>query len=352
MYHDISIEEALALKNRKVNFIDLRSEKEYQEDAIPGAINIPIFNNEERAKIGTTYKQIGVEEAKKLGLDIVGPKLSRIYSEIRELSKDKPIVLYCWRGGMRSKYMASMLDSMGLYVRRIIGGYKAYRRTVHDYLYREQLPHRAVVLCGLTGVSKTHILKRLEKMGTPVLDLEELANHRGSVYGKIAMPPSPSQKKFETNIAEKLTQYEQCNYFIAECESRRIGQLLVPPAVMNSLRNGYKILIYAKLSTRVNRIIHDYTNGPNYNIDELQTATSKLTKYLGTKKVEELNVMLAEQKFEEVFTYLLANYYDRLYKYPEGPDKDFDLCVDSEDLDLAAERIHAYLKRLPGYKDL
>lgn len=350
MYQDISVEEALKLS--KVHYIDLRSEKEYQTDSLPGAINVPLFNNEERAQIGTTYKQAGPEAAKQLGLEIFGPKLKSFYVTMRKLSKEKPLVLYCWRGGMRSQFAAGVMDSMGVPVRRIIGGYKAYRKLVYRYLYGERLPHRAVVLYGLTGVGKTHILERLQEMGAPVLDLEGLAHHRGSVYGKIAMPPSPSQKKFESGIAEKLVKFENSNYFIAECESKRLGKLNVPPAVMNTLKDGYKILIYAKLRTRVQRIIEDYTVGPNHNIEELQVSTSKLVKYLGRQKVAELNSMLAAGNFEEVFTYLLVNYYDKLYKYPETHDDSYDLCVDSEDLDLAAQKIYDYIIKLPGYKHI
>ncbi|MBM7854467.1 tRNA 2-selenouridine synthase [Desulfohalotomaculum tongense] len=342
MYRDITIDEAMSTNN--ACYIDLRSENEYAEDRIPGAINVPLFNNEERARIGTVYKQVSVEEAKKLGLEIAGSKLSKLYQQIKEYSKGKILIVYCWRGGMRSQFVASVLSSMGLPVRRIVGGYKAYRKQVYSYLYNVELPHNAVVLHGLTGVGKTHILERLEAMGAPVLDLENLAANRGSVYGKINMPPSPSQKLFETKLAEKLKSFEKVNYFFVECESRRLGRLYVPPAVYKKINTGCRVLLYASLSTRVKRIIADYTGGENKNIRELQESTAKLAKYLGKNKVEELNQMLEQQEFEAVFTYLLTKYYDPLYKYPQQPDNNYDCNVDCENLDLAAEKIFQHFK--------
>lgn len=342
MYEDICIEEALNEGN--VCYIDLRSEKEFTEDTIPGAVNIPLFNNEEREEIGTIYKQVSVEEAKLLGLEIAGKKLKQIYQLAKKHTKGKKGVVFCWRGGMRSQFVASVLTSMGIPVKRITGGYKAYRKLVYQYLYEKELPHDAVVLHGLTGVGKTRVLLRLQEMGIPVIDLETLAAHKGSVYGKINMPSSPSQKMFESKIMTKLTFYEKSKYFVAECEGRRLGKLYVPPKVIEKIKTGHKILLYANLNTRVKRIIEDYTSGPNKNISELQNATSKLVKYLGKKKVKELNDLLEQEKFEEVFSYLLENYYDPLYKYPQQPDNNYDYCVNCEDLDLAAEKIYQYLQ--------
>ncbi|AEF94322.1 tRNA 2-selenouridine synthase [Desulfotomaculum nigrificans CO-1-SRB] len=347
MVKDISISEALKIPN--ACFVDIRSEKEFAEGAIPGAINIPLFNNEERAQVGTTYKQIGIDEAKILGLQIAGPKFPGLFNQLSALSKEKPVVLYCWRGGMRSKYTAAVLSSLGVNLYRIKGGYKEYRRYVHNYLDRQIIPHKSIVLHGLTGVGKTTILKKLAVQGYPVLDLEGLARHRGSAFGKIGLPPSPSQKDFEAAIVQILTSAAPQGMIIVECESRRVGKLIVPPAVFNSMTEGYRVLLYASVEQRVQRIINEYTNGPNNNVEELQKCTTMLTKSLGKRVVEELNAKLSQRNFTEVFTYLLTRYYDPLYKYPDKPSDDYDLSVDCSNLDLATSKIARWVESLPEY---
>lgn len=347
MLRDICITDALKIKD--AYFIDVRSEGEYEEGAIPGAVNVPLFNNEERAKVGTTYKQVGTEEAKLLGLEIAGPKFPELYNQVERLSRDKNVILYCWRGGMRSKYTSAVLDSLGLKVYRVQGGYKAFRRYIHKYLDREMIPHKSIVLHGLTGVGKTLVLQKLQALSYPVLDLEGLANHRGSAYGKIGLPPSPTQKDFEAQVVQSLTEAEPEGIIFVECESRRVGKLIVPPAMMASMAKGYRVLLYTSLETRVQRIIKEYTNGPNYNIEQLQQSTSMLIKSLGKQVVDTLNEDLAGRNFAKVFSFLLTRYYDPLYKYPDGPSNQYDLSVDCSDLDQASNRISQWVKTLPEY---
>ncbi|MDO7787465.1 tRNA 2-selenouridine(34) synthase MnmH [Desulforamulus aquiferis] len=347
MLKDIPIIEALKLENACL--IDLRSEGEFEDGSIPGAVNIPLFNNEERAKVGTVYKQIGTAEAKALGLEIAGPKGPKLFQQISNLANEKKVLLFCWRGGMRSKYTWAVMNSLGLDVCRIQGGYKAYRRYVHGYLDREAIPHKSIVLCGLTGVGKTLVLNRLADMGLPILDLEHIARHRGSAYGKIGLPPSPSQKDFEAEAVKALVSAEAAGVVFVECESRRVGKLIVPASVMNSMGGGYKILLYTDLHTRVQRIIDEYTVGPDSNIEELQKCTSMLRKSLGTNKVEELNEKLAQRNFEEVFSFLLSSYYDPLYKYPDKPSDSYSLSVDCTNIEECSMRIAEWVKTLPEY---
>lgn len=347
MVKDISITEAL--KSKDVCFVDVRSEGEFKEGSIPGAINIPIFNNTERAKIGTIYKQVGPNEAKSLGLKIASPKLPDLYDSIHKLTAEKEVMLYCWRGGMRSKYTASILESLGLNVSRIKGGYKAYRRYVHNYLDLNNIPHKCVVLHGLTGVGKTIIIQKLKEQGLPVLDLETIACHRGSAYGNINMPESPSQKDFESQIVQDLVKAEEKGVIIVECESRRVGKLILPSSIMNSMSMGYRILLYASMDVRVARIISDYTSGQNNNIQELQYSTSLLKKSLGNNVVDELNKKIAEKKFTQVIPYLLTNYYDPLYKYPEVPSSDYHLSVCTDEIEFATTQIAEWVKSLPEY---
>lgn len=341
------MEEALSLSG--VLLVDVRSEGEFREATIPGAVNIPLLDNVERAMVGTTYKHKGPAEARKLGLELISPRLPRWMRAFEELAAGRPVVLFCWRGGLRSHFTASILDVMGYAVYRILGGYKAYRRYVNRYLGVDELPLKAIVIHGLTGVGKTRLLSALAKQGLPVLNLEGLARHRGSVYGKIGLPPSPTQKMFEGLIVQALVAAEEKGVFVVECESRRLGHLLVPPAVLKAMEQGYRVLVYDSLENRVRRIREDYTQGPDQNILALQQATASLQKYLGAKRMAELNGMLARGEFNRVFTYLLTKYYDPLYKYPDGPSSVYDLCISTADLQEATIRIRDWIASLPEY---
>ena len=348
MIAEITINEAF--KMDKALFVDVRSEDEYTKDTIPGAVNIPVLNNEERALVGTLYHREGAASSRRLALELVAPKLPGKIANVDNNVHDGELVVFCWRGGERSKFMASVLDTMGYNVYRISGGYKTYRRYVKEYLDKEELTQRAVVLHGLTGVGKTDVLKSLGQKGLPVLDLEGLAQHRGSVYGKIGLPPSPSQKAFESDIVRFLSSIEDEGKFIVECESRRVGNLLVPPPLMRSIKDGIRVLLYAPLANRVRRIRDIYTDGPGENVEKLQEATTSLSKKIGRSKVEELNRMLEERKFEPVFSFLLQKHYDPLYKYPEGPSEDFNLAVDTKDVEEASDLVFNFVASLPKNK--
>lgn len=347
MVAEITIDEALKMKNALL--VDVRSEDEYSEDTIPGAVNIPVLDNEERALVGSLYRCDGPVSARRHALELAAPKLPSKIAAVDSAGAGDPVV-FCWRGGDRSRFMASVLDTMGYRVYRIIGGYKSYRRYVNEYLGKEELTQRAVVLHGLTGVGKTEVLEILGRKGLPVLNLEGLARHRGSVYGKIGLPPSPTQKAFESEIVKFLSSIDKKGIFLVECESRRVGNLLVPLPLMNAIRNGIRVLLYAPLAERVRRIRSIYTDGPGENVEKLQEATSTLVKRLGRARVEELNRMLENRNFEPVFTYLLTEYYDPLYKYPDRPSEEYSCSVDTSDLEKASEQILSFVSNLQEYK--
>ncbi len=349
MVEDITINEAARLG--KVLWVDVRSENEYAEATVPGAVNLPVLNNEERALVGASYHREGPDASKRLALQMAAPKLPTKITEIDKVAGENSLVVFCWRGGERSRFMASVLDTMGYRVYRVIGGYKSYRRYVKEFFEREELTQQAIVLHGLTGVGKTDVLLQLGRKGLPVLDLEGLARHRGSVFGKIGLPPSPSQKSFESSIMLFLTSIGDKGAFCVECESRRIGNLLVPPPMMNAIKNGIRVLLYAPLVSRVRRIREIYASGPGDNVKRLQEATSSLVKRIGRVKVEELNRMLDDRNFDPVFTFLLKYYYDPLYKYPEGPSADYSICVDTTDIEKASEIIFNFTTNLPEYKN-
>ncbi|OAT86686.1 tRNA 2-selenouridine(34) synthase MnmH [Desulfotomaculum copahuensis] len=350
MQRNITVPEALDLTGAVL--VDVRSEAEFAEATIPGAVNIPLLDNVQRALVGVAYKERGPQYARRLGLDLTAPRLPRFIASFDRLAAGRPVVLFCWRGGLRSQYSAGLLEVMGFPVYRILGGYKAYRRYVNEYLGRESLPLRAVVLHGLTGVGKTRLLTALAQTGVPVLDLEGLAAHRGSVFGKIGMPPSPSQKMFEGLIVQALRQAQTRGLFVVECESRRLGRLLVPPVVFKSIQEGYRVLLYDSLENRVRRIREDYIRGPDGNVDALQKAVAALEKYLGRQRVAELNRELAGGDFNRVFSDLLTGYYDPLYKYPAGPSDDYHLSVDMSDLPGAVDKVRRFVLSLPGHDHL
>ncbi len=349
MIKNITVEEALDLYDAVI--IDVRSGGEFSEGTIPGAVNLSLLNDEERARVGAEYKQKGPKSARRLGLEIVSPKLVEMVREFEGLAgRGKKMVLFCWRGGMRSQYMAQILDMMGFNIYRIEGGYKAYRRYISRYL-DGCLPHSAVVVCGLTGVGKTLVLKKLSERGLPVLDLEGLALHRGSVYGKVGLPPSPTQRLFEGHIYSVLKEAESKGVFLVECESRRLGRLLVPPAVVNAMKRGYKILLYAPLEVRIRRSLEEYISGFDEveNKAQLLKATGSLLRYLGRKRVEFLSDMIAGGRMDKAVELLLLEYYDPLYKFPDRSDPGYHLSVDASNIEQAVEEIHRFVTGLVEY---
>ncbi|MFZ5645268.1 MAG: tRNA 2-selenouridine(34) synthase MnmH [Bacillota bacterium] len=350
MIKNISIEEALAKQDAII--IDVRSEGEYEETTIPGAINVPLLNNDERVRVGTVYKQVSPVAARRLGMELVAPKLVDMVNTIeRHCAPGKKVILFCWRGGLRSQFVSYVLDMMGFDVYRINGGYKAFRRYVNTYLNESELAQKAVVIHGNTGVGKTLILRRLAKIGVPVLDLEGLAVHRGSVYGKVGLPPSPTQKHFEALVFKNLIDSEKKGIFLVECESRRLGKILVPTSVIAAMKKGYRILLYAPLEIRVKRSVEEYFSGFNEKdaIPQLMEATGALAKYLGNKNVEMLNSFITGGQIEKAVEFLLARYYDPLYRYPDQSDPGYNLSVDTTDIEGAVNKICGFVKSLAEY---
>jgi len=345
MVKEITVEEALNLPGAKL--IDVRSESEYREATIPDALNIPLLRDEERTKVGAAYKQKGVDDARALGLNFVSPRLPEMVKQYQELARQGPLVVFCWRGGMRSKSVCSVLAAIGIPVYRLVGGYKAYRRYVNEYLNRP-LPHRVAVIHGLTGVGKTELLQELRQRKAPAVDLEGLANNRGSVFGQIGMRPQPSQKMFEGLLVRELAFWEAEGYIVVECESRRIGRVILPSSLMEGMRSGIRILAYCPLPVRIERIKRIYARESGENKEELKAAIKSLEKRIGKTKVAEFSQMVDRGSLDEVVEYLLVNYYDPLYKYPDQPAEGYELCIETTDTGEAAEKIKKYLEGLLG----
>lgn len=239
--------------------IDVRSEAEFAEDHIPGAINCPVLNNEERVRVGTIYKQVSPFEAKKIGAALVSRNIARHLEE--NLSQRprtwKPLV-YCWRGGTRSAAFAGVLQQIGWRANRIEGGYKTYRRTVIDDL--ATLPNRYDwrVICGLTGSGKSRLLRALAWAGAQVLDLEALAAHRGSVLGNLPDAPQPSQKMFESLVWHALHKFDAARPVFVESESKKIGNLRTPEALIEAMWASACIRLDAPMPLRVAMLMQEY----------------------------------------------------------------------------------------------
>ena len=239
--------------------IDVRSPAEYAEDHIPGAVSCPVLDDAERARVGTLYKQVSPFQARKLGAALVARNIARhLETAFAQMERDWRPLGYCWRGGKRSGAMAHVLREVGWHARTLEGGYRAYRRYVLERL--AELPRTLTlrVIHGTTGSGKSRLLRALALAGAQVLDLEELAAHRGSVLGDLPDRPQPSQKWFESLLLEQLAALDPARPVYIEGESRKIGQLQVPEALIEAMRAAECLLLDADLETRVALLMDEY----------------------------------------------------------------------------------------------
>ncbi|UWQ47106.1 tRNA 2-selenouridine(34) synthase MnmH [Leisingera aquaemixtae] len=253
--------------------IDVRSPAEYAEDHVPGAINLPVLDNEERAEVGTIYVQDSPFKARKLGAALVFRNAAGHIEQSLSHHEGswKPLV-YCWRGGQRSGSFTWMLQQIGWRAEVVQGGYQSYRRLVNAALYQTALPHRLVALDGYTGSAKTEVLKRAGEMGVQVLDLEGLANHRGSLLGD--MPePQPSQKGFESALAGALMKLDPARPVLVEAESSKIGQRIIPPAVWDAMKQAPRIELQVPVAARCRYLVEAY--------DDILSDADRLREKLG-----------------------------------------------------------------------
>lgn len=307
MYSQLDILDFLN-KAEGFTIIDARSEKEYLQGHIPGAINIPILNNDERVAIGTCYKKKGKQEAVLLGFDLVGKRFGDIARKANAEISNKNIFVYCWRGGMRSNILSWVLSVVGFKVSLLKGGYKKYRNNVLQNLAS---PPPFLVLGGATGSGKTHLLKELENLGQQVLDLEGLSNHRGSAYGALGMQKQPSNEQFENYIAEKLRRTKTTEFVWIENESRLIGANMVPESIYLSLRESPLVEIVLNINERIKIILKDYAVFPK---EDLIKSTEKIQKRLGGLRTKEAIQAILEDRYED-WLKIVLEYYDKTYSY-------------------------------------
>lgn len=303
------------LQTGSYELIDVRTPREFAEFHIPGAYNEPIFTNEERVSVGTTYKQIGTDEAKELGIDFLSEKLPGIYRRLKHLHEhtENPLCIYCWRGGLRSQSLASILAVMGIECYQLEGGIRSYRnKIIRDFENRTLQSKPFIVIEGHTGTQKTAFLEKLQDDGYPVLNLEKYAGHRGSVFGAIGLAPH-SQKRFDSMLWERLQELGNTPYYIIEGESKRIGRISLPEFILQGKRNSIRINLACPFDERLKTIYSTYR--PNDHRDEIVAATEKIMKRLPFPLQEKLTSCLQEKAYMDVFAILLEHYYDPRYTY-------------------------------------
>ncbi|MDQ0195045.1 tRNA 2-selenouridine(34) synthase MnmH [Paenibacillus wynnii] len=340
MFQDITLEELRSLRARKkITVIDVRSPSEYVESTLPDSLNIPLFDDQERAEIGTLYKQTSVQAAKERGLEVVSAKLPAFIKEFGEIEGDK--VVFCWRGGMRSRTTATVLSLMDIHAYRLVGGFKAYRKWVLDELENYDFKPKSYVIHGNTGTGKTSLLHRLKALGHPVLDLEGMAGHRGSIFGEIGLRAN-NQKTFDSLLLEELNTLEQSPYVLFEAESKRIGKVVMPPFMAQQKERAIQIWIDMPIESRVRQILEDYQ--PEQFKDQYISAFLSIKSRIHIPVAAEIERHLKADQFGEAVALLLEHYYDPRYDYTSTQYEDSErVCFKVNNLDEAEAAVVSYL---------
>jgi len=288
--------------------MDVRSPKEYYHGHIPFAINMPLFSDEERAIVGTIYKQQGKQPAIEKGLEIVGPKLVAFVNVAKNNAADNVIYIHCWRGGMRSGSVAWLLELYGLTVFTLKGGYKAFRNYVLESF---KIPKSILILGGKTGSGKTLILKQLSKKNQQVIDLEGLANHKGSAFGALGENQQPSQEQFENNLALELLPINNNLPLWLEDESRLIGNKVIPEGLWQQMIDANVLFVSLPFNVRVNYLVEHYGK---YSTEQLQTSITKISRRLGNEQTKLCIEALTKNDLITTCEICLL-YYDKSYQH-------------------------------------
>lgn len=293
--------------------IDVRTPLEFAEDHIPGAINAPVLTNEERVIVGTMYKQVSPFEATRLGAALVAKNIAH---HLQTIFADKPQnwrpLIYCWRGGKRSGSMTAWFNLIGWKARQLEGGYKAYRHLVLEELQSLPARFRYQVLCGLTGSGKTRLLRALDECGAQVLDLEDLAQHRGSLLGALPGVAQPSQKGFDSLLWQALKRLDPARPVFVEAESKKIGVLRLPDALMQSLSRADCIRVEASLNDRVDFLCDDYA-ALFVDPDVFKRQLARLTELQGRQVIARWHDLIDAGAKAELFRELIEQHYDPAY---------------------------------------
>jgi tRNA 2-selenouridine synthase len=294
--------------------IDARSEGEFELDHLPSAVNWPVLNNEERIVVGTTDRQENSFESKKIGSAMVARNVARhIDTHVRNLPQDWKPLVYCWRGGKRSGTLAWFLDQIGFHTHVVDGGYKAFRKALVDDLAALPLKLNFTVICGKTGSGKTRLLHALARAGAQTLDLEDLANHRGSVLGIIPGKPQPSQKAYDRMVWERLSQLDPAKPVFVESESKKVGNLAVPEVLMQHMReNGQCIQVDLNDDSRVALLLEEY-DFFRQDVPLFHTRLDALLTIRGHEVINRWKEQSQAGDFAAVYRDMMLNHYDPVY---------------------------------------
>ncbi len=303
----LSVERFLATAEAGIPVFDVRSPGEFAQGHLPGAVNVPLFDDAERAEIGTLYKQVGQQAAIDRGWEIVRPKLEGFAETARRTAVDGRLLVHCWRGGMRSGHFADFLRGRGFEADMLEGGYKAFRRKVLDTLGR---PMKLLVLGGETGSGKTETLQALASLGEQVLDLEHFAHHRGSAFGALGLPPQPTTEQFENDLFRLVERLDLDRPVWVEDESRNIGQVFLHQTLWAQMQQAPVIRLEVPLEWRVARLVADYGAFPKA---DLALSLEKIARRLGGLALQNALSALDEGRLDEVAR-LSLHYYDRAYR--------------------------------------
>jgi len=292
----------------KYPIIDVRSPGEYNKGHIPGSYNIPLFNDDERSVVGKKYKQVSREAAVYAGLGFVGKKLVSMIKHAKKIAGKKEILIHCWRGGMRSESMAWLFSVAGLNTYVLTGGYRAYRQYIRKKLSENQ---RIVILGGKTGSGKTEILYEMEKLGQQIIDLEGLANHKGSAFGALGQEIQPTTEQFTNNLFDVWKDIDPNRSVWIEDESKNIGSVSIPDELFEKMNQAPVIVVEMKKELRIKRLVKEYSF---FDYQLLEKSILKIQKRLGGLNTQECIKAVREKKFARAIEISLT-YYDKAYLY-------------------------------------
>lgn len=319
-------------------FVDVRTPGEWSKGAVPDSVNLPLFSNEERARIGTLYKQVGKQEAIEEGKQFVGSRFHDFIEQFRPFQQRR-LFIYCARGGMRSASVAKLMFSEGFDAWQIVGGYKRFRNLVLEW-FETQLPEQFIVLHGPTGVGKTLLLQKL----IPAIDLEGLAQHRSSLFGGINRQPR-TQQWFEALLFQQLYQLKAEPLPFIEGESRKVGDVHLPFQLVDRMKTSRMVLVQADLPTRVRRTLDEYLLHDPQTLQSLEVVINQLRMGLSNQLVDELIDNLRQGNYEWVAETLLERYYDPKYGHSMR-NYQFEKVTDSTNLEAAIQELMNFRRQL------
>jgi tRNA 2-selenouridine synthase len=321
--------------SESIPVIDVRSPSEFNTGHIPGAVNIPLFNDIEREAVGIRYKKEGQIPAIIEGLKLSAPSMSYKLEEALKKEKNGKLLVHCWRGGMRSEAMAWLFSLGNIETKVLEGGYKAYRHYILGSLSEKR---KMIVLGGLTGSSKTHILKHIKEKGHQVIDLEGLANHKGSAFGSLGQPPQPSTEQFANNLYNEWKRLAVDVPFWVEDESRNIGSVFLPERFYDNIQDTRAIILLMDVKTRLPRLVEEYTTYPE---EILKVSIMKISKRLGGDNTRDAINAVEMRDFARAIEITLY-YYDKAYLFGLKKKRDENIIyveTDSDDIETNAKKI-------------